>query len=417
MAPSRRKATVTLRKVLLRVLLWSLGLSALFGAAGVLLAEMESAWRIAATTMWTALCAGVMLICSVLADRPNGRRAGLLGMAAVVIEYVAILALIWRVARPFFAGRFDFEEFIVLEAWFLLLCTIPAMIFLWMSQTAVGRVAGWTGVALAAGAFCLLTVAAWTEAQRGALLPQMWDYYKIASALAGIGPLAVLALVGAGTGDRQHWRWAGVACAAGAFAIVTWAILGDIHGEGHVVVMLIAAACVVAHANVLLHVPIPASQRWLVLGTIAAGALTGGVVIADAAARLWDIYDSSAVEHELALRLAGAAAVLAGCGTLAMLVVARLTRKPEMPEIADIHLEEATIICPLCRHKQKVPLDGWRGAARCGGCGLRMNLGFHAPRCAGCEYSLLMFTGDRCPECGMAIGEQAAPAAEPQPVA
>jgi hypothetical protein len=219
-----------------------------------------------------------------------------------------------------------------------------------------------------------------------------------------LGPLVVLGLVGAGKGDRMYWRWIGIACAAVAFMAWTWGVVHDIYEGGELFVALVAVACVVAHAAVMLHIPLEGGARWLTWATVAAGALTGGAVAA-AALLIWgEVSDDDDPVIELLVRLASAGAVLAGCGTLAVLVLARLTRKIPIPAQAVVKLTEATVLCPVCHRKQAVELGkGSAGAARCGGCGLIMRVRFEEPHCPTCDYSLLMFTGERCPECGTPV--------------
>ena len=84
-----------LRKLLIRVMLWSLGVTAVAGAAAALLSAGDVGWRIVATGVITAVAAGLMLPFSILADKPGARREGLLGMALVVLEFIGALALIW----------------------------------------------------------------------------------------------------------------------------------------------------------------------------------------------------------------------------------------------------------------------------------------------------------------------------------
>jgi hypothetical protein len=392
-----------LRKLLLRVLLVSLALAAVFGAGGVLLAEFDAIWRIAWTAFWTAISAGIMLLASLAVDRPAARLAGLAALALVTAEYLVILGVMWEVP-PDFAGV-DWEDLLISLAWIIPLCGIPAVVCLRMTQSGVTRVAGWVGVVLASAAFGLLLAAAFGEAMSSSWYLWESDLFEIAGGLGMLGPLAVLSLVGAGRGDRLYWRWIGVACATAAFFAWTWGVIYDIREGGEPFVAMVAVACVVAHAAVLVHIPLAGAARWLTWATIASGALTGGAV-ATAALLIWgEVSDDDDPVVELLVRLASAGAVLAGCGTLAVLVLSRLTRKVSIPAQAVVNLTEATVLCPVCHRKQAIKLGaGSAGSARCGGCGLIVRVRFEEPHCPTCDYSLLMFTGDRCPECGTPVG-------------
>jgi hypothetical protein len=124
------------------------------------------------------------------------------------------------------------------------------------------------------------------------------------------------------------------------------------------------------------------------LVTLAAALIAGACFVAAIHYRFGPSYD-------LVARIGGAAAIIGGCGSLALLVLAKLNRRVDLqPEALD--LKEMTIICPVCRKKQTVPL----GDSACAGCGLKFQISVQEPRCPSCDYLLLMIQSDRCPECG-----------------
>jgi hypothetical protein len=65
-------------------------------------------------------------------------------------------------------------------------------------------------------------------------------------------------------------------------------------------------------------------------------------------------------------RLAGAAAIMAGCGTLALLVLARVNRRVEMPEFSWADVRQVTLVCPRCRQEQTITIE----SGTCAACGL-----------------------------------------------
>ena len=64
--------------------------------------------------------------------------------------------------------------------------------------------------------------------------------------------------------------------------------------------------------------------------------------------------------------IAGATTIIAGCGTLTLLVLARINQRvlPAAATLAEIR--EVTLTCPRCRSKQTIAM----GSGTCGACGL-----------------------------------------------
>ena len=139
--------------------------------------------------------------------------------------------------------------------------------------------------------------------------------------------LSVLCLVGAGT-DRRHWRWLGVVVA------------------------------VVGHANVMAWCALKPTQRWLFWGTIGARIATGVFVDLGSITRPW--------QEEMLGQLAGASAIIGGCGTLSLLVLARIKQRSVPVATTAADLREITLACPRCRTKQTIMI----GLAKCKTCEL-----------------------------------------------
>ena len=98
-----------LRTVLLRLMLWSLGLAAAAGVLAVLFRGGNLVWRLVGTGVTTAVACGLMIPASLLVDRNDRRWAGLLGMAAVIVEFLMALAVIWDVTGALFAAVRDVD--------------------------------------------------------------------------------------------------------------------------------------------------------------------------------------------------------------------------------------------------------------------------------------------------------------------
>jgi hypothetical protein len=102
-------------------------------------------------------------------------------------------------------------------------------------------------------------------------------------------------------------------------------------------------------------------------GTIGAGIATGGFVDWARITTPW--------QEEMLGRLAEATAIIAGCGTLALLILAKINQRivPVAATLAD--LREIELTCPRCRAKQTIAI----GSGECGACGLLIQVRVHEP--------------------------------------
>jgi hypothetical protein len=340
---------MTLREVLLRIVFGSLALAAGFGAAGVIFAGHDTLGRIAGTCTATAVGALLVFGSSSLLEREETWPPGALSLVLFVGEYLLTLGLIWEVFGPA-------EEQAGLTALFLALTGFPALVFVGTLRQPVTFVAARVGLAACAASFLLLMIGTWGRGW-GTRNFEHNRWFEVSGSLAAFAFLAVLSLIGAGL-DRRHWRWAGVAAAAAAFSIATYAILLDIRQTSSLFVCLVSVAIVVAHANAMVRVPLASKQRWLLWATLGAAFTTAGFVDVGSITRPW--------QQEMLGRLGGAAAIMAGCGTLALLVLARVNRRVEPPEFSSAAVREVTLICPRCNRKQSIAVE----SGRCAVCGL-----------------------------------------------
>jgi len=335
------------RKVLLRIVFWALGLAACFGAVGVIFAGHDTLWRIVGTCAATAVGAFLMLMASRQLDRDTTWLPGVMAVCLIVIEYLATLGSIWEI----FGGA---EEPVALTMLFLAATAVPAIGLSGILNRPDGALSARVGLVASVVVFVLLMVGTWGGWLK-AVPADRWDFLGLS--LAGFTVLVVVCLVGAGT-DRRHWRWLGVAAAAIAFSISAYAILWDIHKTSAVFVCIVSVAAVVAHANAMVWCPLKSTQRWLLWGTIGAGIATAGFVDLARITTPW--------QEDMLGRLAGATAIITGCGTLALLVLARINQRvvPAATPLADVR--EVVLTCPRCRSKQTIAL----GSGKCGACGL-----------------------------------------------
>src|SRR5262249_22450648 len=69
----------------LRMMLWSLGVSAAVGVGAIFASDSDIMFRLLWTSLATALASGLMWPLTMLADKPSPRLAGFVGMAAVLV--------------------------------------------------------------------------------------------------------------------------------------------------------------------------------------------------------------------------------------------------------------------------------------------------------------------------------------------
>ncbi len=375
---------MNLRQILLRLMLWSLGIGAVLGAVAVLFTSYSVMWRVVSTCLVTALAALLILGCSMLMDKPRVRGAGLAGMVGVLLLFFLTLLLIWNAPRLFNIRRLD--DCIALTIVFSIPLLIVLMLMLWARHGPVTRVTGNAGIVLVAAEFILLSLAIWGE--------PLWrddDWYGTAAAFGVFGAVALAALVGAGRRDGRWWRWIGVVGSIVAFGMSIWGIWGNPSENATLFAAIIAIAAYPAYANVLMLCPLKSGQGWLRMVTLAAALVTSVCIVSA-------VHFNYGPAYELLSRIGGAGAIIAACGTLALLVLARLNRRADFnPELTDI--TEISIVCPICRKKQTVAL----GDSACSSCGLQLHIRVEEPRCPNCNYLLVMLRSDRCPECGTAL--------------
>ena len=340
---------MTVRKVLLRIVFASLALAALFGAAGVIFAGHDTLWRIVGTCAATAVGALLVLGSSSILEREETWPPGALSLVLFVGEYLLMLGLIWEVFERA-------QDQAGLTLIFLALTGLPALVFVWTQRRPATLVAARFGLVACAVGFLLLMIGTWGRGW-GTRNFGHNHWFEVSGWLAPFAVLAVFSLIGAGL-DRHHWRWAGVAAAAAAFSMATYAILLDIRQASSLFVCIVSVAVVVAHANAMVRVPLTSNQRWLLWATLGAAFAAAVFVDVGSITRPW--------QHEMLGRLAGAAAIVAGCGTLGLLVVARVNRQVSLPEFSVADIREVALICPRCSRKQTIATE----SGTCAACGL-----------------------------------------------
>ena len=347
---SFRTWNTRLRQVSLKVMLWMLALAGVTGVATVLTASYDTLGRVAGTVIATAIVAGVLWPMSHLADSDKSQSAGLLGMVAALVVYLLVIPLIWELDRQ--------EEEMVITSLVIGLTVPFGMFFLSLTNVAATWIAARVGVGVYVTVLVLFLVATWH--------PGHWsskeDWLATGWWCAAYGSLSFASLCGL----RRlaiDWRWIGVVAAFFAWVITLIGVWGESEPAEKVIIVISSISVVFAHASLARLVPLKTGQLWLRLGTITS------VAVAAAFLDLEVVFQPDRGISMLG-RISGAAAIVASCGSLALIIFARLNRVAyddslgaELTEITRI-----VLFCPRCNAR----LTAVIGSDQCGRCGLRI---------------------------------------------
>ncbi len=190
-------------------------------------------------------------------------------------------------------------------------------------------------------------------------------------------------------GLRRFWSLPGlVTCTLGCAMAVTciWGEDADAIWFGK----LTAVVCIVAFtfAQMCILVGIRGSvllERLFILTAICAWIVAALLAILI----VWEI------EDDLLLRVLGAGGVLDACGSLSLLILAKLQQVGKRETLQTV-AARVELRCPRCTMEQTVDA----GASTCTSCGLKFRIEVEEPRCAHCDYLLWQLPERRCPECG-----------------
>ncbi len=384
------------RRLILKILLWSLGATAIAGIGAVLL-ESAIVGRAAGSAFSTSAIALLMLALLARMTKPEFQSGAILGIVALTVVWLLTLAIIWELG-DFLDLDSGFRFFGTI--WIIIGCAALGMVYLRLWNWPFAAVAGVVGLCVTAAVFVMLMLGTWSDGRWG--YGDKWFVSAWAMLLCTLP--AVISLLGlnvpvgtfAGsdatpTGSLRHWRWIGVVGGTASLLIALVGTWNEIHSDGTLFVTVTGCGAFPAFLHFVLLTPLKPSQRWLGIGTIASGAL----LLAMVELAVW----TDAQGDDLFARLIGAAIIATTCGSLALLVLSRLNRKAEFVVVSASEYLRVTLLCPRCHRKQDLPLGG----AACEGCGLKIEVKVEEPRCTQCGYLLFMLRGDRCPECGAAI--------------
>ncbi|MFG0329345.1 MAG: zinc ribbon domain-containing protein [Phycisphaerales bacterium] len=377
-----------LRRIILRILLASLGAAAAMGVLAVLIPQFDIADRAAWTGVLTALLAGVAMGMTKFMDRDATRVAGLTGVAVVIVEFLLWLAYIWL--EPVL--RWQLSQPIVAMAGFMIPLGGGVIGAVALLRWKFSRVAGIVGCASAAAAIIALVSASWYEVvitnSRWQTEMSLWSTgWSIASA----GLLATAALVGLFGGERQWLNIIGAVASAVALLVSLVAIWDD--ATDTIVVAAWSLAAFAAYMNLALLAPLREGQSWVRFGSIAAAAVCA---VSFVIMMYHDEFGDQS--NDFLERLSAASGIVSACGAMALLVLMALNRRANAGFLAEGE-SAVELTCPRCKLSQELP----NGDSACRSCGLRFHIRVEEPRCPECEYLLYDLASDRCPECGTLI--------------
>lgn len=377
-----------LRRIMLWVMLGALGASGLMAVVGVLGNDIDQAWKMIGSGIDAVVAAGLMLAVCKLLDSEKMRKTGLFVLGMILVEFILVLLAFWDPLRNWMVR--DSNERQALTALLFAVVAIPAIVFFHVRQLRGGALSGFLGMVCCAAAYAFFLYAIWSGAWMGdseKTFETGWGIWFF-----GFGSAANCA--GAGT-DRRHWRWVGLAASVVVLVVGIQEIVSDTNQFSNLFIASATLGILIGHANIVFLCKLKKRQEWLRLGTVASALFAGAT------------FDYAAIGKgglDVVWRVASAAGICAGCGTVAVAILAAFNRRPAPQGGDGIEATEIAVVCPNCRGKQVVGLERGIGESACAGCGMIFSVRMRAPRCAACGYLLLMFRGEACPECGARVG-------------
>jgi len=392
---------VRLRRMILWVMLGALGLTALLAIVGVVDSSFQESYRMIGSGIAAVAASGLLLAAGRRLDSPKSRKTALFIMGLIIVQFVLALLAFWDPLRMVGLGGFNSEESFDFTALSFIPIAIPLGLFFYVCQLRGGFAAGLLGILATAVTFTIFLIAIWSANSRDeALWETGWSVWFFAFVSAGCA---------AGMGaERRSLRSIGLIAATTALAMGIAGIWNR-PASNPLLSILVALAVVIAHANLLWLCKLKPSQYWLRWLASLLAMCGAAAVVYEENVRVW--------RDDLLLRLGTAAGICALCATVAVAILAAFNRRA-MPVIGEDEVEvaEISIVCPTCRKKQNITLSKGFGEAACGNCGMKFSIRTTAPRCANCNYLLLMFRGDRCPECGSTVANGDRRIARPSPL-
>jgi hypothetical protein len=396
--------TAALRRIILRTMLGALAVSAALAVFGVLVGKNdEQSARMIATGVSAAIASALLLASCKFLDSEKMRRTGLFVMAMILAQFILVLVALW--CKLWVSGAYRNEEALAMVAVTFPITWIPAALFFHIRQLPGGRLAGLIGIVSCCIALVFFVLGACNDGgwlQGGSM---SWVYWGTAWAcwFFAFGSAANFAGIGV---NKNHWRWIGMAAAILSFGLGLRYVWAGYASVSNLFIVATTLAILIGHANLLWLCNLKPNQRWLRWVT-AIFAWVAGVILDDATIQ--------SVTDDFTWRIATAAAICAGCGTVAVAILTAFNRRIAPRPSAGIDAAQIDIVCPICHKKQTLPITNGIADSTCTGCGIIISVRLRAPRCPTCDYTLLMLKADCCPECGTPIAGSRASVGLPTP--
>lgn len=379
------------RSKLLPAMLISVGVAAVAGIAAVLVSGRDAIGQVIVIGILTAIGCALVMVAARFLNRREHRLAAQAAIALIVIGYPLGVLLSWesRFSGPLGADSIAQALASVFAA------GIPMILMCRLVRTASARVAGICGVVLLSAAAIVMLCAALIP---GLPYPRMDNLWVLGFWIELFTFPVVACLVGLETDAKRRplFRLIGIASAAFGLASLFNTLNTERYFNPDIWFITETVICaVVGHFNLARRVTLLPGIAWLCWVTVLAVVLTGLLIITpfvlDQTHHSFDV--------DLFVCLIAIGGICAGCGTIALAIVAWMNRKAEHVMIAPADLHEIQLQCPACQTKQTMPL----GDGTCRECGLRFLIKIDEPRCESCGYLLYRLKSDRCPECGTSI--------------
>jgi hypothetical protein len=354
------------------------------------------------------LLAAILLIypASWLAHLKGGKHASYAAMAWVVLIGMVSCFLCWTNVEVV-------AQFLPATIGFRLRSLLPGMLLILLSSAAIQT------LALYLKQFHALKIASW-------LLVGLMVYFPL---LCCVGYVLQLnnrgadMIVGYGLGGAflclpavcicvGQWRWhKWIGLGLVLISMVLIAINVSFHGPELIPYAKVAGLCLCfavayAHTNILWQMPF--TKQWLHMMRL----ITQGFVCTSLVLELvyWSMALLSMDDQSdipgmiIALAIAIQLIALVITGILLFCVAMDRIRINRKPEENHINYAQLQVTCPHCQTQQLLTVSG----QCCCECRLQFHFRLIEPRCPGCDYLLIGYNKDTCPECGMDITQPTA---------